>query len=99
MDKNIQKLIEYPKSGIISKEIFKDKQKEVGLYCMAKDSEMSEHTSSREAIVYVLEGDGVFRLESKNIKMIKGAFIYMKKNAKHSLKAKLNTSFMLTLIE
>lgn len=99
MDKNIQKLIEYPKSGIISKKIFKDKHKEVGLYCMAKNSEMSEHTSSRQSFIYVIEGKGVFVLGGKNIKMTKGVFIYMKKNAKHSLKAKVNTSFILTLLQ
>ena len=94
---NIIKMIEYPKQGIISKDIFKSKSSQTGLYCMAKGAEMSEHTSSREGVVYVLEGKGVFVLQGKKIKMEKGVLIHMKSNAKHSLKADENTAFMLTL--
>jgi quercetin dioxygenase-like cupin family protein len=66
---------------------------------MAEGKEISEHTSSKEGSILVLEGDGIFNLEGKDIKMEKGVFIHMAANAKHSLKANKNTSFILTLIK
>ncbi|MFA6268563.1 MAG: cupin domain-containing protein [archaeon] len=95
----LNKLIEYPKSGILSKVLIKAENNEVTLFCMAHGSEMSEHTSTKAGYVNVLEGEGVFNLKGKKIKMTKGTLIYMEKNSVHSLKAKTNTSFLLTLIK
>jgi|SRR3989338_103548 len=97
MNKSIKKLIEYPKEGIISKKILKEKNLDVGLFCMAKNTEISKHTTTKKAGVYIVEGKGVFNLNGKNIKMSEGVFIYMDKNVIHSLKAKENTSFILCL--
>lgn len=91
-------MIEYPREGILSKDILKNKSMNITLFCMAKDSELSEHTSTRSGTVYVIEGNGIFNLEGKNIEMNKGVIIQMNENAVHSLKAKENTSFILTLI-
>ena len=98
MDKNIIDMIEYPREGVLSKEIYKDKKSNVSLFCMAKNTDISEHTSTRMGFVYVIEGNGIFNLEGKDIIMKKGVLINMKENAKHSLKAIENTSFLLTLI-
>lgn len=97
MDKNIKKLIEYPQEGILNKEIFKDEKTDISLFCMAKGKEISPHTSTKAGIVYVLEGEGVFNLEGKDIQMQKGVIIHMNENAVHSLKAEQNTSFLLIL--
>jgi len=98
MTKNIKEIIEYPKQGVLSKVIINDKKLNVTLFCMAKDTDILEHTSTKSGTVYVLEGNGIFNLEGKDIKMKPGILIHMKENAIHSLKAKENTSFLLTLI-
>ena len=90
-------MIEYPEEGILSKEIIKNEKTEATLFCMAKNTEISEHTSTKEGFVYVMGGKGDFNLEGKNIEMVPGVFIYMKKNARHSLRAEENTSFLLVL--
>ena len=95
-NKNIKELIEYSSDGIISKEIARDKMN-VSLFCMASGTEISEHTSTKQGIVYVVEGNGIFNLEGKEISMKPGTLIFMKENAVHSLKAKENTSFILAL--
>jgi len=96
MNRNVNELIEYPKEGILSKEIFKDEKSSMTLFCMAAGTRISEHKSVKRGIVYVLEGDGIFKLE-KDIKMKNGVFIHMEENAVHSLKADKNTSFLLFL--
>ncbi|MEK6959459.1 MAG: cupin domain-containing protein [archaeon] len=95
--KDVRKLIEYPKEGILSKVLISVDGFNLTLFCMAKGSEMTEHTSTKRGTIHVLEGDGIFVLEGKKIKMKKDALIYMDKDAKHSLKAKKNTSFLLSL--
>jgi len=89
--------IEYPKKGINSKVLIKSKNIDVTLFNMARNTEMDEHTSTKRAIVQVLEGKGIFNLDGENMIMKPGVIINMPKNAVHSLKAKKNTSFLLTL--
>jgi len=48
--------------------------------------------------VYVLEGDGRFTLSGRDIRMKAGMHIYMERDAPHSLQAKEDTSFLLTLM-
>lgn len=97
MNEQIIDIIEYPKKGILSKDIVKNNQLNVTLFCMAKGTEITEHTSTKQGFVYVIEGDGIFNLERKGIRMSTGVFIYLNKNAIHSLKANENTSFILVL--
>ena len=94
---NINDLIEYPKEGILSKEIVKNNKFDVTLFCMAKGKSISKHTSTKQGFIYVLEGKGVFNLMGENIIMRPGVFIYMNANDLHSLKAEENTAFLLTL--
>ena len=95
---NLKGLIGYSEKGIVSKVIFKNEKLDVSLFCMAKGTQLSEHTSTREAIVHVLEGKGIFRLGKENIQMLPGVIIHMKPNAKHALKVSENTSFVLILV-
>src|SRR3989344_6072039 len=97
MNKNIKQMIEYPKEGIISKEIVKTGKQDVILFCMAAGTDIGEHTSTKQGFVYVLEGKGTFNLKGEDIEMKPGVFIFMDKNAKHSLSAEENTAFILCL--
>lgn len=96
--KDLNKLIEYPKAGILSKKINADSKNEITMFCMKKGTEMSKHTTSRDATIFVVEGDGVFNLEGKDIRMKPHTLITMKKNAVHSLRADKNTCFVLYLL-
>lgn len=67
------------------------------LMCLAKGSDISEHTSTREAAVTVLKGKGIFVLNGKKIKMEPGTLIFMPKNAPHSLSAEEDLAILLSL--
>lgn len=99
MYKNIKKLIGYSEGEIRSNVLVKNNKLEVTLFCMAKDTEIGEHTSTKQGLVYVVEGQGVFNLEGEEIPMREGTFIQMDENAVHSLKVEENTSFILTLVK
>lgn len=91
--KKILEMIEYPKQGVLSKEIFKNGKMDCTLFYMASGTEISKHTSTKQGIVYVIEGKGIFNLQGKDIEMKEDIFIHMEENAVHSLKAEENTSF------
>jgi len=95
--KDIEKLMEFPKEGIFSKVLAKTEVSNYTLMCLAEGSGISEHTSTREAAVTVLKGEGIFVLSGKKIKMKPGVFILMPKNAPHSLSATKNLAILLSL--
>jgi quercetin dioxygenase-like cupin family protein len=97
MVNNIDDLIAYSENGILSKVIIKSESLNVTLFCMAERTDISPHTSTKSGFIYVVEGDGIFNLEGKEIEMSRGVFISMDANAVHSLKARANTSFLLVL--
>ncbi|MBS3163191.1 cupin domain-containing protein [Candidatus Woesearchaeota archaeon] len=94
--KDMDEFIEYPKAGILSKKINTDSKNEITMFCMKKGTDISEHTTTRNATLFVVEGDGVFNLEGREIRMKPHTLITMKKNAVHSLKAVEDTCFVLT---
>ena len=98
MNISINQLVEYPKQGVISKQILKNEKQDTTLFCMAAGTEIDEHTSTKQGTVFVLEGRGIFNLAGEKTKMMPGVFIFMPKNAVHSLKAEENTSFLLNLV-
>lgn len=98
MQENIRELIEYSAKGILSKELVKNEKLNVTLMCMAAGTELSEHTSTRQGTVFVVEGNGVFNLKGEDIVMAPGVLVHMAADSVHSLKAEENTSFILTLV-
>lgn len=95
--KNLEKMMEFPKEGVFSKVLVKTDISNHTLMCLAKGSNISEHTSTREAAVTVLKGEGIFILNGKKIKMKPGVFIFMPKNAPHSLSASKDLAILLSL--
>ena len=95
--KNLEDLMEFPSEGVFSKALVKTNISNHALMCLAKGSDISEHTSTRQAAVTVLKGKGTFVLRGKKIKMKPGTFIFMPKDAPHSLSASENLAILLSL--
>ena len=89
--------IEYPESGVLSKVIWKSERCQYSLFCLAENTEISEHTSTRHATVQVIEGTGSLTLNGEQISLSPGVFIFMEANAPHALEADTNLAFLLTL--
>ncbi len=95
----LQDLIEYPTHGINSKVLLKDNNSQYSLFCLAAGTEIDEHTSTRNAVITVIEGKGNLNLEGKDIALTPGVFIFMAANAPHAVQAQENLSFTLALSE
>ncbi len=94
---HLQEHIEYPKTGVLSKVLLQSKACQYTLFCLAADTNISEHSSTRNAVVQGLEGKGILTLEGKDIALEPGVFIVMPANAPHALRAIENLAFLLTL--
>lgn len=95
--KNLFEAMEFPREGVFSKVLAKGEMSNHTLMCLAAGTDISEHTSTREASVTVLKGKGTFVLDGKDIPMEPGIFIFMPKNAPHSLSASENLAILLSL--
>ncbi|MFB2979359.1 cupin domain-containing protein [Microseira sp. BLCC-F43] len=95
----LREQIEYPTGGVLSKVLLKDNNCQYTLFCLASGTEISEHTSTRNATVHVLQGRGILTLEGREITLVPGIFVFMPANAPHALKAEENLAFLLTLSE
>ncbi|CAD5964468.1 Cupin [Planktothrix agardhii] len=94
---NLKDKIQYADAGILSSVLWKNETCQYTLFCLAKGTDISEHTSSRNATVQVLEGEGILTLNGEDIQLKPGIFIVMAANAPHALKAESNLAFLLTL--
>ena len=89
--------IEYAETGILSKVLLKVSFCQYTLFCLASGTDIAEHTSTRNAVIHVLEGQGTLVLNGQEIKLEPGIFVFMPANAPHALKAECNLAFLLTL--
>ncbi len=96
---NLQDLIEYPTSGVLSKVLAKDNNVQYSLFCLATDTEISEHTATRNAFITVVAGKGNLNLEGKDIALVPGVLVFMPANAPHAVQAQENLAFVLALGE
>lgn len=89
--------IEYAETGILSKVLLKTASCQYTLFCLAAGTDLAEHTSTRDAVVQVIEGQGTLILDGQEVLLTPGVFVFMPANAPHALKAELNLAFLLTL--
>jgi nitric oxide dioxygenase len=95
--KNLFEIMEFPKEGVFSTVVAKGESSNHTLMCLAKGTAISEHTSTMEGSVTVMKGKGTFVLKGAKIRMEPGVFIFMPKNAPHSISADENLAFLLSL--
>lgn len=95
----LQNKIEYAETGVLSKVLLKAPYIQYTLFCLAAKTDIAEHTSTRNAVVYVIEGQGTLTLEGQDIPLEPGVFVFMSANAPHALTAETNLAFLLTLSE
>ncbi|BAY22136.1 cupin domain-containing protein [Calothrix sp. NIES-2100] len=95
----LREQIEYPGSGVLSKVLLKDKACQYTLFCLAANTEISEHTVTRNATINVIAGKGFLNLSGENIVLEPGVLVFMPANTPHALQAQENLSFLLILSE
>ncbi|PIY60362.1 cupin domain-containing protein [Candidatus Woesearchaeota archaeon CG_4_10_14_0_8_um_filter_47_5] len=97
--KDTTKIMQFPKEGIYSTVLAKSETYNYTLMCLAGGTTIDTHTSAKAGIVYVIKGKGTFALAGATIPLMPGTFIFMQKNAPHSLDASEDLALLLCLTE
>jgi quercetin dioxygenase-like cupin family protein len=93
---HLTELMTYPQTGTQSKVLLEDASCRYVLMLMAAGTNLAEHTTSRNATLQVIEGQGLLTLEGQEIKLEPGLLAFMPNKARHALKAEENLAFLLT---
>lgn len=97
--KDLNKNMQFPTEGIFSTVLVKSNTYNYTLMCLTAGTNIDTHTSTKAGVVQVLSGTGTFNLVDEEIEMKQGVFIFLPKNAPHSLSAKENLAMLLCLTE
>ena len=88
---------QFAPNGIVSRTLLRTSTCRVVLFGFDKDQELTEHTSTHEALVQVLSGECEFVLDSKTHQLKSGDLVFMPPNLPHSVRATSRFSMLLTL--
>jgi nitric oxide dioxygenase len=94
---DLRGMMEFVKGGIVSKTLVETSEMEVDLFLLAEGQALSEHTSSRDAVVHILEGEGVVALGRMNHLAQAGYLYFIPANLPHSVEARKDLAFILTM--
>jgi quercetin dioxygenase-like cupin family protein len=90
---------QFAPNGIVSRTLLRAPNARVVLFGFSEGQELTEHTSTQQALIQVLSGECEFSLLGKAHNLKAGDFLYMPPNAPHAVKAKSQFSMLLTLLK
>lgn len=96
--KEMEALIDYQKSSVVSKTIIDKKQGTVTLFAFDKGQGLSEHTAPFDAMAYIVTGSAEIIIDGSPNLVNKGELIIMPADKPHSLKAKEQFKMLLIMI-
>ena len=85
--------------SIISRTFYKDKHLKAILFGFDAEQELSEHTSSQDAIIHILAGEGTITLDTDSFEVGAGAWVHMQARLKHSVVAHTPLQMLLLMFD
>ena len=97
---NMQEMItEIQPDSILSRTVFSSDRLKVILFGFAEGQELSEHTSSKQAILHFLEGKARLVLGKDEYDAGPGTWVRMDPNLPHSVFARSRVTMLLIMLE
>jgi quercetin dioxygenase-like cupin family protein len=98
LEPDLARLIEeVPADSIVSRRLPAGDGLDVTLFGFAPGQELSEHTSSRTAVMQVLEGTGTFAFAGEVHEVGPGAWAFMRPHTSHAITARTRLTLLLTM--
>jgi quercetin dioxygenase-like cupin family protein len=94
---SLAKETQFAANGIVSRTLLNTPEARVVLFGFAAGQELTEHTSTRRALINILSGRCEFSLAGQCHALEAGAFVHMPPNTPHAVKATESFSMLLTL--
>jgi quercetin dioxygenase-like cupin family protein len=95
---NLAKETEPPADGILSRTVFQDDRLKAVAFGFGQGQELSEHTSSKPAILFFVKGEAILGLGDDVQEAQAGTWVHMPAGLKHSIKAKTPVVMLLVLL-
>jgi quercetin dioxygenase-like cupin family protein len=90
---------QFAANGSVSRTLFRTPTTRVVLFGFAEGQELSEHTSTAQALIQVLSGACEFSLAGQPHHLKTGDLLYMPPNLPHAVRATEPFSMLLTLLK
>ena len=88
-----------PKDGIISRTLYSDEQVKAVIFGFSEGQELSEHTASVPAIIYIIRGEARITLDEDTIQGKPGCWIHMPPKLPHSVTATSDLLMLLLMLK
>lgn len=86
-----------PPDSIVSRTVYLGETMRIILFGFAPGQELSEHTSTKEAVLHFLRGEATVTLDGEQTTATPGMVIRMAPSLKHSVVAQTETLMLLTM--
>ncbi|HEX5399776.1 MAG TPA: cupin domain-containing protein [Verrucomicrobiae bacterium] len=90
---------QYAASGIVSRTLLRTANSRTVLFGFAEGQELTEHTSTQNALIQILSGECEFSLRGRPHMLKAGDFLFMPPNLPHAVRATTQFSMLLTLVK
>ena len=90
--------VEVPSGGILSRTIHEDERLTLVVFGFDAGQELSEHTSSRSAIIEILDGEADIVLDGEPHTGMRGTWVAMPPGMRHAIRATTPMRMALTLL-
>jgi quercetin dioxygenase-like cupin family protein len=88
-----------PRDGILSRTLLEDERIKVVIFGFGAGQELSEHTSSKPALLQFVQGEADLRLGSDSLQAQPGTWVHMPPGLPHSIRAKTPVVMLLVLLK
>lgn len=90
--------IEAPADGTLSRTLYQDDQLKAVLFGFSAGQELSEHTSTKSAVLHFLHGEAEVGLGEDLVVVKEGGWIHMPPQLPHSIRTKTPCTMLLLLL-
>ena len=94
-----ESLTEFQDGSIVSRTIIDKPEGTVTVFAFDKGQKLSEHTAPFDALVHIVDGEGVITIAGKDNFVTAGSALLMPANIPHSLRAEKRFKMILTMVK
>jgi quercetin dioxygenase-like cupin family protein len=94
----LKEYIEYSSGSVVSKTLKQNPAGTITLFAFDKGQGLSEHSAPFDAVVQVIDGEGLFIIGGEEHNLKEGQLIIMPANVPHAVKAERRFKMLLTML-
>jgi quercetin dioxygenase-like cupin family protein len=93
-----QAIVDYQSGAVVSKTLLKTGTGSVTVFAFDQGQELSEHSVSHDALVFLLDGAAEFRVSGNPHRVVAGELFMLPANEPHAVKATQRFKMLLVIL-